>query len=321
MALGATVTVVGNSFRFTQETITIPGPDGDLVGVLTLPDDGHARGIVVMVHGDGPVDATMDGLYAPWFEGAADAGLGTLSWSKPGVGGSHGDWLSQSMDDRAAEVSAVLDWALGDDEVPTDTVVLWGASQAGWVLPEVTRSRSDIDGVVAVGPAISWLRQGRFNLLAELEHDGADAQERAGAIEESDRTRALLARHASYEEYLASTTSDDPMTEDRWGFVQRNVGSDATDDLRASASREIPVLLMVGSHDRNVDVEETEDTYRSILGSSLTVTHLDGTHSLARPVMEDHDAVGLLTAVVRPRALLAPGTIDDYTAFLIGIGR
>ncbi len=310
------VALVGNSYRFDQRAVTIPGPDGDLAGVLTLPPGGTARGLVVMVHGDGPVEATQAGLYAPWFEGAADTGFATLSWSKPGVGGSDGDWLSQTMDDRADEVSAAIDWAQAQDDVPAGTIVLWGASQAGWVLPKVTGVREDIDGVVAVGTAVNWLRQGRFNLLAELEHDGADAEEQKRAIAESDHTRTLLERGASYEEYLASTTSTDPMTGARWGFVQRNVASDATSDLAASASRPIPVHLMVGTHDRNVDIAETEETYRSIFGPSLTATHVDGAHSLARPVMEDNDLVGLLTGAVWPRALLAPGVIDGYEAFL-----
>ncbi len=321
VALVTSIALVGNSFRFTQRAVTIPGLDGDLAGVLTLPDDGTARGLVVMVHGDGPVEATQNGLYAPWFEAAADAGFATLSWSKPGTGGSDGDWLAQSMDDRAAEVSAALDWAQGDDDVPTDTVVLWGASQAGWVLPKITSAREDIDGVVAVGTAINWLRQGRFNLLAQLEHDAAGPQERELAITESDQTRGLLERGGSYEEYLASTTSLDPMTEERWGFVQRNFDADATEDLIASAARAIPVHLMAGTHDRNVDVAETESTYRSIFGSSLTVTLVDGAHSLARPLMEDNDLVGVLTGIIWPRALLAPGTTSDYGAFLSGIGR
>lgn len=314
-------TVIGNSFRFSQESVTIPGPDGNLAGVLTLPVDGSARGLVVMVHGDGPVEATQGGLYAPWFEGAADAGFATLSWSKPGIGGSDGDWLSQSMDDRADEVSAVLDWAAQRDRVPTGTIVLWGASQAGWVLPKVISARDDIDGVVAVGTAINWLRQGRFNLLAQLDYDDAGAQERESAIAESDETLELLERGASYEEYRASTTSADRMTEDRWGFVIRNFDADATEDLIASASRAIPVHLMAGRHDRNVDVTETEQTYRLILGPSLTITRLEGAHSLARTVMEDNEAVGLVTGIVWPRALLATGVIDDYSAFLSEIGR
>lgn len=48
-----------------------------------------------------------------------------------------------------------------DIDPPTSFTVLWGASQAGWVLPKVASSRVDIDAVVAVSPAINWLRQDR----------------------------------------------------------------------------------------------------------------------------------------------------------------
>lgn len=292
---------------------------GNLDGVLTLPSEGVASGLVVMIHGDGPVDATQGGLYSPWFEGAADAGFATLSWSKPGVGGSAGDWRAQSMQDRADEAVAAIEWARAQPDVPTDKIVLWGASQAGWVLPKITRDREDIDGVVAVGTAINWLRQGRYNLLAELDHGDASSAERAQAIAESDETLALLARGASYQEYFAATADAEPMTEARWGFVLRNFESDADADLAASAARPIPVQLMIGTEDRNVDVAETEASYRASFGSELTVSRADGAHSLAKPVMEDNEFVGFVTGVFWPRALLAPGVIHDYTTFLASI--
>lgn len=46
-----------------------------------------------------------------------------------------------------------------------------------------------------------------------------------------------------------------------------------------------------------------------------------GAHSLARPVMEDNDFVGLITATLWLRALLAPGAIDDYESFLFHLPR
>lgn len=312
----AGVALVGNDFRYVQRAVTIDGPAGRLDGVLTSPADGPVRGLVLMVHGDGPVDATQGGLYAPWFEAAADAGYVTLSWSKPGVGASEGDWLAQSMDDRAEEVGAALDWAHDQGDLPVDTVVLWGASQAGWVVPKVVAARPDVDAVVAVGTAVSWLRQGRYNLLAELDHRGVDPEERAGALARSDETRALLRRGASFDEYREQTADPEPMTAERWGFVLRNVRSDATDDLRAASARDIPVHLMIGTGDRNVDVDETESAYREAFGTRLSVERLRAAHSLARPVMEDVPAVGLVTAVVWPRALLAPGALESYRDFL-----
>lgn len=314
--IAVVVAIAGNTFRYAQQSVEIAGPSGRLVGVVTLPTEGNPRGVVVMVHGDGAVNATRDGLYAPWFEAAADAGFATVSWSKPGVGGSAGNWLGQSMDDRGREVEAVLDWVRTRDDLRAKPVVLWGASQAGWVLPAVAGTRTDVNAVVAVGTAVDWLRQGRYNLLADLDHDDATAQQRREAIEASDRTRALLERGASYEDYLAVTPGDDAMSIDQWGFVQRNLHSDATASLAALGGRGIPVHLMIGRHDRNVDVDETERVYRDALGPALTVSRFDGAHSLARPVMEDSEALGLVTGVMWPRALLAPGVLEDYRSFL-----
>ncbi|GAA4609046.1 CocE/NonD family hydrolase [Actinoplanes octamycinicus] len=318
LLLGAAVavTLAGNDFRMRERRLSVPVAGGRLDAVLTLPPHDPARGLVVMIHGDGPVEATHDGLYRPWFEAAADAGFATLSWSKPGVGGSTGDWLAQSMADRAAEAGAVLDQVRGQPDVPRGPVVLWGASQAGWVLPKIAAERADVTAVVAAGPAINWLRQGRYHLLAELDHDGADAAERERAIAVSDRTRQLLSEHAGYDAYRIGSGDPEPMSAARWGFVSRNYTADATADLRAMAGRRLPVLLLLGRHDRNVDTEETATTYRRILGDRVTVTRVDGMHSLARPVMEDSDAVGLATAVVWPRALLAPEVLGTYRDYL-----
>ncbi|ATE55532.1 alpha/beta hydrolase family protein [Actinosynnema pretiosum] len=305
------IVVLGNDYRFTQRAVSIPFGDGHLSGVLALPP-GDAVGVVLVVHGDAAVDATHDGLYAPWFEGAADAGYATLSWSKPGVGGSTGDWLAQTMADRAVEVGAALDWDRAQPDVPTGRVVLWGASQAGWVLPKVVAARADVDAVVAVSPAVNWLRQGRHHLLSGLA--GASPAERAAAVADSDRVRALLERGASYDEYRAA--APDPMSSERWGFVSRNFRADATADLRAAAERHVPVRLLLADHDRNVDVAETERAYREAFGADLTTSHHDAAHSMARPVVEDWEAVGLAVGVLWPRALLAPTVIPDYRDFL-----
>ncbi|MEU4690002.1 alpha/beta hydrolase [Actinoplanes sp. NPDC023714] len=298
------VAVAGNDYRISEERVSV----GDLDAVLVRPRDGEAAGLVVMVHGDGPVEATHDGLYRPWFEAAADAGFATLSWSKPP------NWLAQTMDDRAREAGAAIDWARGRAGVPTGAVVLWGASQAGWVLPKIAAARDDLAGIVAVSPAINWLRQGRFHLLEGLSEASDEERERAIAI--SDRTRRLLADDADYATYRATSGDPAPMDAARWEFVKLNFRSDATADLEASRGRHLPVLLMLGDHDRNVDVTETAATYRRILGDDVRIARFDAAHSMARPVMEDSAVAGFGTAVLWPRALLAGGVLDEYRTFL-----
>ncbi len=308
--------LIGNDFRFRLQHLQVLVGDESLEAVLTMPTGTPPRGLVVIIHGDGPIDADNDGLYFPWFEVAADAGYATLSWSKPGIAGSDGNWLDQSMEDRAAEVSAVIDWARGRASIPTERIVLWGASQAGWVLPKVAASRDDIAAVIALNPAINWLRQGRYHLLAELDHNSAGQAERDEAIRCSEQTRRLLKQKADYNTYRATTCDPEPLTEDRWRFAIRNYASDATDDLVAMGGEQVPVLLMLSTHDRHVDVSETAATYTSILGAKATVQYFDAAHTMARPAVEDSELLGLVIAVLWPRALMADNSLAAYRDYL-----
>ncbi|MFV0430154.1 MAG: hypothetical protein ACK5KO_12115, partial [Arachnia sp.] len=69
-------------------------------------------------------------------------------------------------------------------------------------------------------------------------------------------------------------------------------------------------------HDRNVDVHETADAYGQILGGDVEVTWVDAVHSMARPIVDDSEFIGLVTGVFWPRALFADGVIDSYRGFL-----
>ncbi|MFH8900580.1 alpha/beta hydrolase family protein [Streptomyces coeruleorubidus] len=307
-----------HSYDMDEQRVSIRHGGHTLNGVLATPKDGRKRhGLVVYVHGDGPVDATHDDGYKPMWEANARAGYASLSWDKPGVAGAPGNWLDQSMDDRAEEAAAAIAWARARPDIDGDRIGLWGASQAGWVLPKIA-AKTPVKFVIAVSPAINWLRQGRYHLLAELRADGASAARTKAAIAKSDTTRRLLERHATFEEYVKATRDDtDGMTADRWSFISKNHTADATQDLRAL--RGIPVLLALAGHDINVDTADTERVYREVLdaGGGLTVERYPhATHSLLRQSIEQSDVKTTLTALFSPRSLFANGFLDDQRQFL-----
>ncbi|MEV7221614.1 alpha/beta hydrolase family protein [Streptomyces sp. NPDC007126] len=312
-----------NDYDMEEQRVSIRHGGHTLNGVLSVPRDGHRRhGLVVYVHGDGPVDATHDDGYKPMWEANAKAGYASLSWDKPGVAGAPGNWLDQSMDDRADEAAAAIAWARARPDIDGNRIGLWGASQAGWVLPKIA-AKTPVSFVIAVSPAINWLRQGRYNLLAELRADGASAARTEAEVAKSDTTRRLLGRHATFEEYVRTMGGDaDGMTADRWGFVSRNYTADATRDLRALLG--VPVLLTLAGHDINVDTADTERTYHKELdaGGALTVRRYpDATHSLLKQSIEQSDLKITLTALFSPRSLFADGFLDDQRQFLEELSR
>ncbi|MFE9340550.1 alpha/beta hydrolase family protein [Streptomyces sp. NPDC007063] len=311
-----------HSYDMHEERVSIRHGGHVLHGVLTTPEDGHERhGLVVYVHGDGAVDATHDGGYRPMWEANAEAGYASLSWDKPGVAGAPGDWLEQSMQDRAEEVAAAIAWARERPDIDGDRIGLWGASQAGWVLPKVA-AETPVSFVIAVSPAINWLRQGRYNLLAELRTEGASAARVEVELAKSDTTRRLLRRGATFGEYTAAMGGrTDGMTAARWRFVSANHTADATGDLEAL--RGTPVLLALGGHDTNVDTAETERVYGEVLGSdALTVAHYpDAAHSLVKESLERSEHKLVLTALLAPRHLFAEGFLADQRRFLAAPDR
>lgn len=307
-----------HAYDVDEQRVVIRHGGHTLNGVLALPKNGRSRhGLVVYVHGDGPVDATHDDGYKPLWEANAQAGYASLSWDKPGVAGAPGNWLAQSMDDRADEAAAAIAWARARPDIDGGRIGLWGASQAGWVLPKIA-AKTPVSFAVAVSPAINWLRQGRYNLLAELRADGASDARTDAAIARSDTTRRLLERRATFEEYVTARGGDaDGMTADRWAFISKNYTADATEDLRAL--RGVPVLLVLAGHDRNVDTADTERVYRRVLdaGGAMTVEHYpDATHSLLKQSIEQSKLKITLTALFAPRSLFADGFLEGQRRFL-----
>ncbi|MFH9015450.1 alpha/beta hydrolase family protein [Streptomyces sp. NPDC017943] len=315
------IAVWQNTYALREEHVTLRHDGHRLEGVLARPPAGDGPfGLVVFVHGDGPVDATHDTFYRPLWESFARAGYASLSFSKPGVAGSEGDWLEQSMDDRAEETLAAVAWARKRPDVDGRRIGLWGASQAGWVLPKVAARDRGIRFVIAVSPAVNWLRQGRYNLLAELRRDGADRHQVEKAMRRRETTLRLLRRGASYEEYRAEVGDSADISPGRWRFITANHTSDAVADLRAM--RGTPVLLALAGHDVNVDVAETEAVYREILpASTLRVAHYpDATHALVDHDTESSSLRLTATAVFAPRKLYAAGFLDRQTRFLRRLG-
>ncbi|MFF3689730.1 alpha/beta hydrolase family protein [Streptomyces sp. NPDC002187] len=311
------VVVWQNTYALREEKVSLQHDGKLLEGVLARPETGDGPfGLVVFVHGDGPVDATHETFYRPLWESFASAGYASLSFSKPGVSGSQGDWLDQSMSDRAEEALAAVAWARSRPDIDGRRIGLWGASQAGWVLPKVAARDRNLQFVIAVSPAVNWLQQGRYNLLAELNRDGATAEERDTALRRRETILHLLQRKASFAEYRAAVGDTGDMTAARWSFIAKNYQSDATADLQAV--RGTPVLLVLAGHDVNVDVADTEAVYRRLLpAASLKVAHYpDATHSLVDHDMERSQWRETLTAVLAPRKLYAPGFLADQSSFV-----
>lgn len=288
--------------------------DNRLSGTVWLPM-GDPIAAVVMVHGDGPQDRTLQGGYAPLVNVLLNGGIAVASWDKPGVGASSGNWLDQTMADRAHEVHAALN-TLADmlGEVPRGAI---GFSQAGWVLPKL--SAEDTDFIVLIGPAVSWEQQGRFYTRRRLELAGeSEARIVQALAHNAEQDEQLFGANARFDAALS-----DGMSRDRWEFVRRNRMADATRDLSTFT---VPTLALWGQNDLNVDTATDAAIYRTLLLERHPANRImvipDATHGLLKAEPYNYQLVSQWPLWAQARFLIegrfayAPGALDAITGFI-----
>ncbi|MFT6304013.1 MAG: pimeloyl-ACP methyl ester carboxylesterase [Granulosicoccus sp.] len=272
LALAILGTLGGCVSTSSDGNFTVKHRGSVLVGDLTLPSGAGPHPAVIFIHGDGAMTANSYGYSKPLKDAFGHAGFATLSWDKPGVGRSKGDWLTQSMQDRADEAIAVAKALKQRADIDGGAVGLWGISQAGWVMPLAVSQSSEFAFMISVSAAINWQRQGRYLTRNRLLLEGYDEAGIETALAFGEKENALLASDASYETYLdllsdAPSCCRGPMDEARWRFVSLNIDADAIEALRET---QVPVLALFGDKDLNVDSRESASVYERELPRSET---------------------------------------------------
>ncbi|WP_379159976.1 alpha/beta hydrolase family protein [Paenibacillus sp. sgz5001063] len=304
-----------NSFDMRERSIEIASPQGTLTGTLVLPKNASGKlGLVLFIHGDGPVNASHGDGYKPLWERLAAQGYASLSLNKRGIGGSEGNWLDQSMDDRVEEARQALAWARTLPMIDPARIGVWGASQAGWVIPKLA-GKEPLAFSILVSPAINWLTQGEYNTRMQMAKDGYSGDEISAQIAYEQQIKGLLSKHATYEEYVKAARKEERMSRDRWTFVSNNFRADATDDLQHFNT---PVLLLLGEEDVNVDWKETEQVYRKEVGPALLTVKVfpDTEHSMLTTRTADSKLRTVMISLFAPRQITVNGYMEQIAAFL-----
>jgi alpha/beta superfamily hydrolase len=315
--------VAQQDYNMASESVEIHTPQGKLTGIFTLPkkDTGEEKlGLVLFIHGDGTIDATHNEGYKPLWERLASLGYASLSLDKRGIGGSEGNWLDQSIDDRVVEAQQAIAWAKQQPMIDASRIGVWGASQAGWVIPKLA-GKEQLAFSILVSPAINWLKQGEYNTRSQMAKDGHTQQEIEAQVKHDNQIKDILKVYGSYEEYIKFIRKgEEPMSRERWSFVSKNYSSDATESLRHFKS---PVLLLLGEDDVNVDIQDTERTYRKEIHPSYLLdvkTFQNTEHSMLPTSIAGSEWKMGLRFLFTPRNITTEGYMDEIEAFLTKVG-
>ncbi|WP_159064796.1 alpha/beta hydrolase family protein [Thaumasiovibrio subtropicus] len=270
------VTLALTVFSVSAKPITFYHQGDRLSGHYLAPrEPQQLKAVLIFVHGDGATTHDAEGYYALLWQPLRNAGYAILSWDKPGVGKSTGDWLNQSMQDRSSEVLAAIDWVKTTVKVPNEQIGLVGFSQAGWVVPAIAKA-DHVGFAVGIGFATNWLAQGRYYTETALRLEGKSETAILAELKRNEEFVTYLKTSPSYPEYVEMSGST--MTRQRYGFVLRNFQVDASDALSGVS---VPTLLLWGDSDLNVDAQNEHKRWYSSANTHLTTVLIENaTHGL-----------------------------------------
>lgn len=105
-----------------------------LRGTLTLPAGPPPYPALVLVHGS---NALTRDVFGPWSRYFAGLGFAVLGYDKRGTGHSTGNWKQADFTVLAGDVLAGVRFLAARPDIRANRIGLWGASQAGWIMPLV----------------------------------------------------------------------------------------------------------------------------------------------------------------------------------------
>lgn len=135
---------------FRAADVTIDTGAVTLAGTLLLPLDETPAPAVIIVPGSGA--ATRNGswnMYRTIGEYLVQRGIAVLLYDKRGVGGSSGNWKSETFDERAQDVAAMVEYLQSRAGIDPTRIGLIGHSQGAYIAPlVVAKYSSDVKFVV-----------------------------------------------------------------------------------------------------------------------------------------------------------------------------
>jgi pimeloyl-ACP methyl ester carboxylesterase len=187
------------------EEVQFRHEDNSLAGSLYRPNLPGRRPAVALVFGSGEQDRYHGGAGPALGRHFARNGFVCLTWDKPGVGKSTGDFNAQTFPDRAGEALAALQFLRERPEVRADAVGLWGHSQGGMVVPLAASLSEKVSFVIQVSgwQGAAW-RQDAVRVEAELRANGFSEADVKEAVAFAQMRMALIRGTGPFEELEAA---------------------------------------------------------------------------------------------------------------------
>ncbi|MEL6683208.1 MAG: alpha/beta fold hydrolase [Pseudomonadota bacterium] len=136
-----------------ETEVTVESQGVTLSGTRLVPD--HPKGVVLLVHGSGPLDRDQNSklakleTFSHLSAELAKAGYASIRWDKRGIGASGGDYQALRQADLVADVQRWIDAAQG-----FGPIYLLGHSEGTAIATEAAQGQ-DVAGLILICPYIT----------------------------------------------------------------------------------------------------------------------------------------------------------------------
>ena len=258
-----------------QTEVQFQSGDLRLAGTLHWPDGTGPHPALVMLQGSGAEDRDSQGYFLPIREQFLERGVAVLSWDKPGIGGSSGDWRSQTLFDRADEALDALGWLRSQPGIDPAQMGIWGHSQGGWIGPLAASQSPDVAFlIVNSGPGISPPDQDLYGVEHTLRRAGASAEEIEQGLAYMRSLHDAFSRQLPYEQgrvTLLEPGRGTPgasyfgeLSEQDWAFFLR-WSQRPYDPVESLERVTCPILAIFGERDPLVPAIESAEIFARAL--------------------------------------------------------
>jgi pimeloyl-ACP methyl ester carboxylesterase len=266
----------------TSTDVRIPFGDVRLAGSLHLPDGAGPHPAIAMLAGSGPDDRDAWGYFTPIREAFLDAGLAVLSWDKPGIGASTGDWHAQTFFDRADEARAALAWLREQPGIDATRTGVWGHSQGGWIAQIVASRDAELAfAIINSGPGVNVEEQDLYGIAHTLSDGGTSQADVRQAHAYMERIHAAAREAMPYDAFVLEVVEPARGTPGfeyfgevdagMWGFLVRNFAR-PYEPIEALRRITCPLLAIFGERDPLVPVAESVRIFEEALTDNRDVT-------------------------------------------------
>jgi len=182
-------------FPYKREDVAFDNPKGGdrLAGTLTMPSDGKASKIVILITGSGPQNRDEELMdhrpFLVWSDWLTRHGIAVLRYDDRGVAKSTGNFQTATSADFADDAEAAVNYIQSRPDLKNLSIGLMGHSEGGFIAPMVASRNKAVKFIVLLaGPGVPT-----FDLMVKQTADQMNGAPAAAVERNVDRNKKMYA--------------------------------------------------------------------------------------------------------------------------------